>query len=1119
MNRTRFVIVMTVLACLLVSAGTARAETLNQTFAAFAAYAPGTSRKVVKAVERAVYDATGDPESKAAMASRLVAVLRSDSATPEAKCLACLYAPLVCDASAVEAITPLLKNPKTSGPARGALQRLACPAADAALRDALKTAAGTARVGLINSIGIRRDAAATASLRALLTDKDPAVAAAAAAALGSIGSADAAAALSDGKLKPTLALLDALLECAARRAEAGDAKSAATIYRGLTAKGRPDRWRWAGLSGLARCSPDEALPQLLALLDDKDSPLAAPALSLIAAMPGAKATAAMTARLDTISPPGRARLLGALAQRGDRAAAPAVATWLASDEATVQVAAIEAIGLLGDAAHLAALAKIAASGADPARAAAREGLVRLGGKTTDAALVAGLGKGPASIRVELMAAAVARRADGIVPALLTSATDAEPTVRAAAYAGLMRLGGQAQFGKLVALLAAASDADRTGLSAVLASVARRADDKPAAVKPVLAALKSARGETAAALLGVLQALGGDEALGVVTARLASSEASVREAALRCLIGWAEPAACEPLLAVVRDSADKRHRILAMRGYLRLAPASADPAGAFAKIRMLIKTAASKRLLLSALGEAAPSTASLDMALSMLDDADVKAEAPYAVAAIATRIAPTSPKQALAAVAKVREGTPDKDLEAKLAAIERLARRRPRRGGSGRASYNAAAVEARKKHLASAGPKGGRMLAYLDCGPAGQASGGGATIKLLSGAPFVWSGSGGTPAGTIAFDATEVAFAVSGLTTSKQYALGFSWWDYDHNDRAASVWASAGSGKATQLLKPTRLPSFSAGGKKAAEIVVAIPKALSSKGQLRLSFRRAGGANVVVGEVWLMEVPAGMVVKTAVTPTAAPKPRRKTAKPQAVPATKLPMVMPVPTDAAKTNVLIVTGVDYKGHKWQLTTPVLKGLLAKDTRFEVRVVADPHQLASQTLHKYDVVVMHFKDYEKPGAWVAVRPNFMKFVAGGGGVVLVHFACGAWQGWDEFVKIAGRVWNPKMRGHDPRGPFTVEIVRKDHPITKGMKDFKTDDELYTCLDGKTPIEVLAHSRSKVDKKLYPMAFVLQYGKGRVFHCPLGHDVKAFEAPSVGELFRRGTAWAARLPVTAPK
>ena len=233
-----------------------------------------------------------------------------------------------------------------------------------------------------------------------------------------------------------------------------------------------------------------------------------------------------------------------------------------------------------------------------------------------------------------------------------------------------------------------------------------------------------------------------------------------------------------------------------------------------------------------------------------------------------------------------------------------------------------------------------------------------------------------------------------------------------------------------------------------------------------------------------------------------------------PAPKLQALMPSPKDPDKTNVLIVTGVDYPGHKWKKTTPVLAEILAKDKRMEVQVVTDPHQLSSPKLHKYDVLVVHFMDWKVPSPGPEARANFKKFVSAGGGLVFVHFACGAWQDWDEFGKIAGRAWNPKMRGHDPHRTFTVEIAKPDHPITKGLEKFTTIDELYTCLDGKTPIEVLAHARSKVDKKLYAMGFVLQFGKGRVFHSPLGHDVRAFKAPGVGELFRRGTAWAAKIP-----
>ena len=129
------------------------------------------------------------------------------------------------------------------------------------------------------------------------------------------------------------------------------------------------------------------------------------------------------------------------------------------------------------------------------------------------------------------------------------------------------------------------------------------------------------------------------------------------------------------------------------------------------------------------------------------------------------------------------------------------------------------------------------------------------------------------------------------------------------------------------------------------------------------------------------------------------------------------------------------------------------------------------------------------------------------------MVHFACGAFQEWPEFVELAGRVWDPKLRGHDPHGKFNVKITGEEHPVTKGMTGFETVDELYTCLTGKIPVKVLATARSKVDGKDYPMAFVLNYGKGRVLHSVLGHDVQALANPDVARLFRRACAWCARL------
>lgn len=211
-----------------------------------------------------------------------------------------------------------------------------------------------------------------------------------------------------------------------------------------------------------------------------------------------------------------------------------------------------------------------------------------------------------------------------------------------------------------------------------------------------------------------------------------------------------------------------------------------------------------------------------------------------------------------------------------------------------------------------------------------------------------------------------------------------------------------------------------------------------------------------------------------------------------------------------RVLLVTGCDYEGHHWKETSPVLRAVLEEDKRLEVRIVDDIEFLACDTVFDYDVLLMHFKNYDVPKRLERIQANLKRFVGEGGGLVYFHFACGAFQEWDGFVEIAGRAWDPQKRAHDPHGPFMVRIVDREHPVTKGLDDFEIRDELYTCLGGDLPIHVLAEATSKVDGKPYPMAFVFDVGKGRVFHTVLGHDVEAVKASGLGQLMRRACLWA---------
>jgi len=122
----------------------------------------------------------GSAEKIMALApAALVALLKDSGASSYAKAKACQRLALTGDASAVPAIAPLLGDPQLSAYARGALERIPGAAADDALREAAVKLTGAQRVGVVHSIGKRRDRKAIDMLVKLRSgdDRDAAMAA------------------------------------------------------------------------------------------------------------------------------------------------------------------------------------------------------------------------------------------------------------------------------------------------------------------------------------------------------------------------------------------------------------------------------------------------------------------------------------------------------------------------------------------------------------------------------------------------------------------------------------------------------------------------------------------------------------------------------------------------------------------------------------------------------------------------------------------------------------------------------------------------------------------------------------------------------------------------------
>jgi len=1115
--------VLLVLACLLAAAPAVAedAAAVDGAFEKLRRFEYDQPREPLRTIEMYVARSTNAAADKRAAAARLAAVLTDPKATVAAKQFVCGQLALVGSDRHVGLLVKLLGDAELGERARWALAAMPSEAAAGALRDAMKTRTGKALIGVVNSIGDRRDGEAVAAIAKLLSDKDPQVAEAAARALGKIGSAEAAEALAKAGGP---GVRDAELRCAERLVSDGKAALAEAIYRSIHLAGGPMRIRVASLAGLVTAGGAKATPQVLAAMDSRQPELRATAFRLARRLPGGEVTAALAARLDKLDPAGQALLIGVLADRGDRAAAAAVGRRMEAADGQVAVAAVAAMARLGDAASVPKLAELAAKGPAHVRPPARRSLARLSADGVDEALLAAAAAGEGAVRAEAVAALAARRADGAEPALTKLTGDADEAVRAAALTGLSAMGTAACYETVVALLVSpasrgtAAAAERTALA-----VGGRIDSPRKRAAPLLSALGKAPAGSKPALLSLLSACGTGEALSAVRGALAAKEAAVADAAVRALSTWPNVGAADELLKIAQGSASRVHRALALRGYLRLARTAGGGADGrlamLARVRDIAKNVADKRLLLGALSDVADAGA-LELAVSMADDAAVRMEAALAALKIAKAILRTDRPAVRGAMEKLAAKVDDAKVRQQAKALIAQSRRPARRAAGGTSvglAPDKKRSDATKAALAKKAPRGYRLACYLDCGPDdADGAAGGPTLKSITGAKYSWAAAGRaaeTRFATVRFDAREVRFAAAGLRPKRTYLLGLSWWDYDHNTRVQSVRASAGRPERTVvLLKATKLPSGPA-GQKPAEHTLPIPRALTAAGAVRIAVRNEATPNVVVSEIWLWESLAD--AEGPAQPLAASRvvPNKRPDKPRLTPAPFRP------DKKGQVRVLIVTGDDYPGHKWKQTTPVLAAALDGDRRLAIDVVETPDYLRSPKLGDYDVLVMHWMNWEKPDPGTTARENLRRYVNEGGGLVFVHFACGAFQGWDGFAGIAGRAWNPKLRGHDPRGRFRVNIVDPEHPITKGMKAFDTDDELYTCLAGEAKIHVLAAATSKVDKKDYAMAFVLTVGKGRVFHCPLGHDVKAFVAPAVRELFRRGTAWAAGLPAVGAK
>lgn len=227
--------------------------TLEQSFELLKEYKVGTDSTGLIPIERAVMEVHGNETARATLEKRLLPYLGS-SYSSVTRAFVCRQLVLIASAASVPAVTPLVPDEELSVHARNVLEHIPGPESEKALRDALGQAKGRTRIGVINSLAARRDAASTPALTKILGE-DPESAAAAAKALGEIGTPEAAKALTAARGKGPApvqkAVVDGMLICADRLVAAGQRSQAITLLESLTDASLPEHVRVAARKTLS----------------------------------------------------------------------------------------------------------------------------------------------------------------------------------------------------------------------------------------------------------------------------------------------------------------------------------------------------------------------------------------------------------------------------------------------------------------------------------------------------------------------------------------------------------------------------------------------------------------------------------------------------------------------------------------------------------------------------------------------------------------------------------------------------------------------------------------------------------------------------------------------------
>lgn len=588
--------------------------------------------------------------------SDLLAVLRSDAPQGE-KAITCKRLAVYGSEASVSELAKLLPDPELSSWSRIALEAIPGSAAKAALRDAAGKLQGRVLIGVLNSIGVLRDAEAVPLLvekiNACDLSTDLEIAAAAIAALGEIGNEAAAEYLAasfdlqvPARVREEYA--QASIVCAERILGENKPIIASRLYQLVRKADVSKQRQLEATRGLLVISGTQVAPQLAECLKSSDEEFFRLGLKLARTLPGEDITGVLSQAIRDSAPERGGLVLLALADRlsamatVDQPADLSPLTMAAAEGAKpVRLSALNALGRLGNVDVLDSLMKAATESDPEIAAAARKALAEVPGEGVNQRLAQLLGTAGGD-QLKLLVELVGSRRIPATNDLLRVLDSRDGELRRAA---LLALGETVELKELSLLVdrAAATTVDAEELAAArqaLRTAAVRMPQPDACAELLAGAIERAPEATQVFLIETLGEVGGRKSLDAIIRFAKGDVNALQDAGSKVLGKWSNLADAEALIDYARSGPSNQYRVRALKGYLALARRFAMPEAQ--RVTMcrealeLAKQPGDRKLVLDVL-KLHPSPDAFLLATELVEAGDLTVEATEVAATIAQKL--------------------------------------------------------------------------------------------------------------------------------------------------------------------------------------------------------------------------------------------------------------------------------------------------------------------------------------------------------------------------------------------------------------------------------------------------------------------------------------------------